>query len=63
MQICVLALSFFVRDEGEISMYPIEINGRIESYLLPQQTQHIDYLMTVYNEHVPPKKEDYENFS
>lgn len=44
-------------------MYPIEINGRIESYLLPQQTQHIDYLMTVYNEHVPPKKEDYENFS
>ncbi|MCI8620659.1 MAG: TdeIII family type II restriction endonuclease [Clostridia bacterium] len=40
-----------------------EVNGRIESYLLPQQTQHIDYLMTVYDDHVLPRKEDYESFS
>ena len=46
-----------------IAKLSYEVNGRIESYLLPQQTQHIDYLMTVYNDHVPPKKEDYENFS
>ena len=46
-----------------IAKLSYEVNGRIESYLLPQQTQHIDYLMTVYNDHVTPKKEDYENFS
>lgn len=46
-----------------IAKLSYEVNGRIESYLLPQQTQHIDYLMTVYNDHVEPKKEDYENFS
>ena len=46
-----------------IAKLSYEVNGKIESYILPQQTQHIDYLMTVYNEHVPPKKEDYEKFS
>ena len=40
-----------------IAKLSYEVNGRIESYLLPQQTQHIDYLMTVYNQHEPPKKE------
>ena len=46
-----------------IAKLSYEVKGRIESYLLPQQTQHIDYLMTVYNDHIAPKKEDYENFS
>lgn len=46
-----------------IAKLSYEVNGRIESYLLPQQTQHIDYLMTAYNQHEPPKKEDYEKFS
>lgn len=48
---------------NSIAKLSYEVNGRIESYLLPQQTQHIDYLITSYNEHVTPKKEDYENFS
>lgn len=48
---------------NSIAKLSYEVRGRIESYLLPQQTQHIDYLMTVYNEHQTPKKEDYENFS
>ena len=46
-----------------IAKLSYEVNGRIESYLLPQQTQHIDYLMTVYNDHQMPKIEDYENFT
>ncbi len=46
-----------------IAKLSYEVNGRIESYLLPQQTQHIDYLMTVYNQHEPPKKEHYEKFT
>ena len=48
---------------NSIAKLSYEVRGRIESYLLPQQTQHIDYLMTVQNEHQTPKKEDYENFS
>lgn len=46
-----------------IAKLSYEVKGRIESYLLPQQTQHIDYLMTVYNDHQTPKIEDYEKFS
>lgn len=48
---------------NSIAKLSYEVRGRIESYILPQQTQHIDYLMTVYNEHAEPKKEDYENFT
>jgi hypothetical protein len=40
------------------------VRGRIESYLLPQQTQHIDYLMTAYEKRdARPKAEDYMNFN
>ncbi|MBB2181421.1 TdeIII family type II restriction endonuclease [Lachnospiraceae bacterium MD1] len=40
------------------------VRGRIESYLLPQQTQHIDYLMTAYEKRdAKPKVEDYLNFN
>lgn len=40
------------------------VRGRIESYLLPQQTQHIDYLMTAYEKRdARPKVEDYMNFN
>ncbi len=40
------------------------VRGRIESYLLPQQTQHIDYLMTAYEKRdARPKTEDYMNFN
>lgn len=40
------------------------VRGRIESYLLPQQTQHIDFLMTAYEKRdAKPKIEDYMNFN
>lgn len=40
------------------------VKGRIESYLLPQQTQHIDYLMTAYEKRdARPKVSDYMNFN
>jgi hypothetical protein len=40
------------------------VRGRIESYLLPQQTQHIDYLMTAYEKRdARPKVSDYMNFN
>lgn len=40
------------------------VKGRIEAYLLPQQTQHIDYLMTAYEKRdAKPKVEDYEKFN
>lgn len=48
---------------NSIAKLSYEVRGRIESYLLPQQTQHIDYLINAYNDHVLPKKEDYENFT
>ena len=46
-----------------IAKLSYEVRGRIESYLLPQQSQHIDYLITSYNEHITPKKGDYEDFT
>ena len=40
------------------------VRGRIKSYLLPQQTQHIDYLMTAYEKRdSKPKVSDYINFN
>lgn len=48
---------------NSIAKLSYEVNGKIESYLLPQQTQHIDYLITSYDDHALPKIEDYESFS
>ncbi len=47
-----------------IAQISYEVRGRIESYLLPQQTQHIDYLMTAYEKHdSSPRTQDYQNFT
>jgi len=47
-----------------IAKISFTVKGRIESYLLPQQTQHIDYLMTAYEKRdAKPKVEDYQNFN
>lgn len=48
---------------NSIANLSYEVRGRIESYLLPQQTQHIDYLLAEYDRHVKPSVEDYESFS
>ena len=47
---------------NEIALISYEVYGKIESYLLPQQTQHIDYLMTEYDKHKKPSIDDYINF-
>lgn len=40
-----------------------EVRGNLKSYLLPQQTQHIDFLMTAYEKHdSKPSIDDYRNF-
>ncbi len=40
------------------------VRGKIESYLLPQQTQHIDYLMTAYEKRdSKPRVADYMKFN
>lgn len=48
---------------NSIAELSYEVNDDIVSYLLPQQSQHMDYLMTEYEHHVKPKIFDYENFS
>lgn len=46
-----------------IAKLSYEVRGRIDSYLLPQQSQHIDYLLAEYDKHVKPSIDDYENFT
>lgn len=46
-----------------IAKITYEVRGNLKSYLLPQQTQHIDYLMTAYEKHDSiPNVDDYQNF-
>ena len=40
-----------------------EVRRNIDSYLLPQQSQHMDYLMLEYEKHTKPKISDYNEFS
>lgn len=47
---------------NSIAKLSYEVRGRIDSYLLPQQSQHIDYLLTEYDKHVKPKVSDYASF-
>jgi hypothetical protein len=47
-----------------IAKISFTVKGRIESYLLPQQTQHIDFLMTAYEKRdAKPSTRDYQNFN
>lgn len=46
-----------------IATLSYEVRGRIDSYLLPQQTQHIDYLLAEYDRHRKPLVSDYDTFS
>ena len=54
-------LELLANDIAEISFDVITEN--ISSYLLPQQTQHIDYIMADYEKHAKdPEISDYSNF-
>ncbi len=49
---------------NSIAKLSYEVRGRIDSYLLPQQEQHITYLMAEYEQHnLVPDVEDYFNFT
>lgn len=47
-----------------IAKLSYDVRGRIDSYLLTQQSQHIDYLLNEYEtNHTKPKISDYSTFS
>ena len=47
-----------------IAKLSYDVKGRIDSYLLTQQSQHIDYLLSEYEtNHTKPKVEDYSTFT
>ncbi len=48
---------------NSIAKLSYEVRGRIDSYLLPQQSQHIDYLLQEYDKHVKPMVNDYSDFT
>ncbi len=48
---------------NSIAKLSYEVNGRIDSFILPQQSQHIDFLIESYNNHTNPQISDYENFN
>lgn len=47
---------------NSIAKLSYEVRGKINSYLLPQQSQHIDYLLTEYDKHTKPSVKDYSEF-
>lgn len=47
---------------NSIAKLSYEVRSGIESYILPQQKQHIDYLMTSYDDKENPKISDYCDF-
>ena len=49
---------------NSIAKLSYEVRGKISSFLLPQQTQHIDFLMTAYEKHdSKPSVDVYKNFT
>lgn len=47
-----------------IAKLSFDVRGRIDSYLLTQQSQHIDYLLSEYDtNHTKPRIEDYTTFT
>lgn len=48
---------------NSIARLTYEVRRNIDSYLLPQQSQHMDYLMIEYEKHTKPRTSDYNEFS
>lgn len=40
-----------------------DVRGNINSFLLPQQSQHIDYIILEYEKHTKPQISDYSDFT
>lgn len=48
---------------NSIACLTYEVRNNINSYLLPQQSQHIDFLMREYENHRKPQISDYNEFN
>ena len=48
---------------NEVAKLSYDVRGNIESFLLPHQTQHMDYIILEYERHRKPQVEDYNNFT
>lgn len=48
---------------NEIGALSFEVRGNIKSFLLPQQSQHMDYIVTEYERHRTPEITDYNQFT
>lgn len=47
---------------NEVAKLSYDVRGNIDSFLLPQQSQHMDYIILEYEKHRKPKVTDYCNF-
>jgi len=46
-----------------IAQLSYEVRGEIDSFLLPQQSQHMDYIISEYEKHVDPEVSNYSDFT
>lgn len=47
---------------NEVAKLSYDVRGNIDSFLLPQQSQHMDYIILEYEKHRKPKTTDYSEF-
>ncbi|EFW38919.1 MjaII restriction endonuclease [Treponema phagedenis F0421] len=46
-----------------IAKLSYEVRGKLSAYLLPQQSQHMDYMISEYEKNIKPSVDDYNNFT
>ncbi len=47
---------------NEVAKLSYDVRGNINSFLLPQQSQHMDYIILEYERHRKPQVSDYSDF-
>ncbi len=48
---------------NNIAKLSYDVRENVSSFLLPQQSQHIDYMISQYEQHDKPKIQDYNSFT
>lgn len=48
---------------NEVAKLSYDVRGNIDSFLLPQQSQHMDYIILEYEKHRKPSTSDYCDFT
>ena len=48
---------------NSIARLSYEVRGEISSFLIPQQSQHMDYIISEYEKHVQPEVSNYSEFT